>query len=76
MTIEILGTGCAKCAMLYEVVQNALKKAGIDAHIEKIEDPVTILGYGVMTTPALVINKTVVLSGRIPSCDEVIAFLG
>ena len=75
MKIEILGTGCTKCKMLHEITQNALKKAGIEAEIIKVEDIVTIMNYGVMSTPALVVDGEVKISGRLPSADEVIKLL-
>ena len=75
MKIEILGTGCAKCKMLYEITQNAVRKGEIEAHIEKVEDIVAIMEYGVMSTPALVVDGEVKLAGRIPSTDEVIALI-
>lgn len=71
MKIEILGTGCTKCKMLYEITKNAVQKAGVDAEILKVEDPVAIMNYGVMSTPALVVNGEVKMSGRLPSADEV-----
>lgn len=76
MKIEILGTGCTKCKMLYEITQNAVKKAGIEAEIEKVEDITSIMNYGVMSTPALVVNGEVKTSGRLPSTDEILGFLG
>lgn len=75
MKIEILGTGCAKCKILYEITQNALKKAGIEAEIVKVEDPIAIMNYGVMSTPALVVDGEVKMSGRLPNADEVIELL-
>lgn len=75
MKIEILGTGCAKCKMLYEITQNAVEKAGVEAEIIKVEDPITIMNYGVMSTPALVVNGEVKISGRLPSSDEIVDIL-
>lgn len=75
MKIEILGTGCAKCKMLYEIAQNAVEKAGVEAEIIKVEDPVAIMNYGVMSTPALVVNGEVKISGRLPSSDEIVDIL-
>ena len=76
MKIEILGTGCTKCKMLYEITQNAVKKAGIEAEIIKVEDPIEIMNYGVMSTPALAVDGEVKLSGRLPDSQEVIKILG
>ena len=75
MKIEILGTGCAKCKMLYEITQNAVEKAGVEAEIVKVEDIAAIMNYGVMSTPALVIDGEVKMSGRLPSSDEIVEIL-
>ncbi|MCI4400039.1 MAG: TM0996/MTH895 family glutaredoxin-like protein [Campylobacteraceae bacterium] len=75
MKIEILGTGCAKCKSLFEVTKEAVAKSGKFAQIEKVEDINQIMSYGVMSTPALVIDGKVVLSGRVPSVQEVQEFL-
>lgn len=71
MNIKVLGTGCAKCKTLEKITRDAVAEAGITAEIEKVEDIVKIMGYGVMNTPALVINQKVVLSGRIPTIKEI-----
>ena len=71
MEIKILGTGCARCKTLEKLTKDAVAEAGITAEIEKVEDIVKIMAYGVMNTPALVINQKVVLSGRIPSITEI-----
>lgn len=71
MEIKILGTGCARCKTLEKLTRDAVAEAGITAEIEKVEDIVKIMAYGVMNTPALVINQKVVLSGRIPSIAEI-----
>lgn len=71
MDIKVLGTGCAKCKTLEQTTRNAVSELGISANVEKEEDIVKIMGYGVMQTPALVINGKVVLSGRTPSTSEI-----
>lgn len=70
MEIKVLGTGCAKCRSLEKLTHEAVDKMSIDASIEKVEDIYKIMQMGVMRTPALVINQKVVLSGRLPSLDE------
>lgn len=70
MEIKVLGTGCANCKTLEKLTFNALADLNIDANVEKVEDIVKIMGYGIMRTPALVINEKVVLSGRVPSVTE------
>ena len=71
MEIKILGTGCAKCKALEKLTREVIADSGIAANVEKVEDIVKIMGYGVMQTPALVINQKVVLSGRLPSVSEI-----
>lgn len=71
MDIKVLGTGCAKCKTLEKLTRDAIAETGITAEIEKVEDIVKIMAFGVMQTPALVINQKVVLSGRIPSMTEI-----
>lgn len=75
MKIEVLGTGCAKCKTLEKVAQEAVAKLGVFAQVEKVEDVVAIMNYGVMSTPALVVDGVVKLSGRVPSVEEVVALL-
>ena len=70
MEIKVLGTGCPKCKTLEKEVINSLADLDIAADVSKVEDIVKIMEYGIMHTPALVIDEKVVLSGRIPSKDE------
>lgn len=75
MKLEILGTGCAKCKTLEAVVKEAVAKVGGFHQVEKVEDVVAIMGYGVMSTPALVIDGVLKSSGKVLSVDEVISFM-
>ena len=75
MKIEVLGTGCAKCIALEKVVKEAVAKSGKFAQIQKVDDIVTIMEYGVMSTPGLVIDGKVVSSGKLLSVDEVVALM-
>jgi small redox-active disulfide protein 2 len=77
MTIEIkvLGTGCPKCNSLEKLTRKAVKESGLEAEIEKVEDIMKIMEYGIMRTPALVINGEVKVSGRLPSEKEIKTFL-
>lgn len=70
MEIKILGPGCPKCKTLEKMTLEVVAQNGIDATVTKVEDIVAIMNYGVMTTPALVINEIVILKGRVPSADE------
>lgn len=71
MDIKILGTGCVNCQNLERVTRAALDELGIDATLEKVTDPGEIVSWGVMSTPALVIDDQVVLSGRVPDLTSV-----
>lgn len=73
--IEILGTGCAKCTKLYELVEKTAIDQKIEFSIEKISEVNKIMDYGVMMTPALVVDGSVKSVGKIPSKDEIIKFL-
>jgi small redox-active disulfide protein 2 len=66
MKIEILGTGCSKCNKTKEVVEKILKNTGVEAEVVKVEDIETILKYGVMITPAVVIDGEVKSVGKVP----------
>jgi len=68
--IKILGTGCPNCLKLEALVRETLKDLGLEADIEKVTDYEEILGWGIMATPGLVLNDSVVLSGRIPSRSQ------
>lgn len=70
MKIKVLGTGCTKCKTLEKMTRETIAELGIVAEVEKVEDIVAIMGYSVMTTPALVINEKVVLKGRIPTIPQ------
>lgn len=75
MKLEVLGTGCAKCKTLEEVVKQAVAKMGGFHEVKKVDDLVEIMNYGVMSTPALVIDGKVVSSGKSLSVDEVLEFM-
>ena len=75
MRIEILGTGCAKCNTLAENARLAAERAGIDYELVKVSNLAQIASYGVMVTPALVIDGTVKISGKVASPDEIEALL-
>lgn len=71
MDIKILGSGCAKCEQLEAAARAAAGELGVDAEFDKVTDPAEIASWGVMATPALVVDDEVVLSGRVPSADDV-----
>lgn len=70
MIIKVLGTGCTKCQKLEEVTKRAVAELGLDATVEKVTEFADIVSYGVMSTPALVIDGEVRLAGRVPSLDD------
>ncbi|WP_407354911.1 thioredoxin family protein [Methanolobus sp. WCC5] len=71
MKIEILGSGCAKCKKTKEIVEQAVAELGIDAQVVKVEDMNAALDYGVMITPAVVVDGDVKVAGKIPTLDKV-----
>ena len=71
MEIKILGGGCASCRALEAMAKEAVTELGVAATVEEVTDYAAIASYGVMRTPALVIDGTVFLSGRVPQRDEV-----
>jgi len=74
-TIKILGTGCPKCQSMTGVVKDVISENNIDATIEKVEDIMEIMKYNVMSTPALVVDDVITIKGRVPSKEEVLAFV-
>lgn len=75
MTIKVLGTGCDKCKKLEANVREAVKNMSLDASVEKVEDFKAIMAYGVMQTPALVVDEQVKSIGRVLNVEEVKEYL-
>ena len=75
MLIKILGPGCKNCANLERATRQAVADLGLEATIEKVTDYGQIASYGVMKTPGLVVDEQVLVSGRVPSADEIAALL-
>lgn len=71
MIVKVLGPGCRNCVNLERVTRQAIDELALDATVEKVTDYSTIVGYGVMSTPALVVDENLVISGRVPSVAEV-----
>ncbi len=71
MKIEILGTGCAKCKKTKEAIEKVLKENGKEAEVVKVEDFETILNYGVMITPAVVVDGEVKIAGKVPTEEDI-----
>ena len=75
MDVKVLGAGCANCHRLEERVVTALAEIGDDSTVEMVTDFARIAGYGVMTTPALLVDEHVVMSGRVPDVPELVELL-
>ena len=70
MEIKVLGTGCAKCTALEKVTKEVVDALNIPASVTKVEDIMEIMTYGIMTTPALVVDGKVLIKGRVPTVEE------
>lgn len=70
MEIKVLGTGCAKCKSLEKLTKQVVDELSLNASIEKVEDIQKIMEYGIMSTPGLIINDKIVLSGKLPKKKE------
>ena len=75
MEIKILGSGCMNCKKLYANAEAAVKELGVSAQIKKVEDFKEITKYGVMRTPAIVVNENVKAFGKISTVEEIKKFI-
>ncbi len=75
MVIKVLGSGCANCKKLEANVKKAVKELGIEATIEKVQNFKDIAAYGVMRTPALVVDEQVKIAGKVPTVEEIKKYL-
>lgn len=73
--IKVLGTGCAKCTKTVEVISKIANELNIDVQVIKETDPEIIMAYGVMTTPAVIIDEVNVHSGSIPHREAIESWL-
>jgi small redox-active disulfide protein 2 len=73
--IKVLGTGCANCKTTLKLIDEAAKEKGIEIQLEKIEDIQSIMSYGVMSTPGVVVDGKVVHAGGVPSRDKIAGWL-
>ncbi len=76
MNIKVLGSGCKNCSMLSDNAAQAARELGINAQVEKVTDLEAIVSYGVLRTPALVIDEKVVSFGRVLSPAEIVKLIG
>ncbi|MBN1252869.1 MAG: TM0996/MTH895 family glutaredoxin-like protein [Bacteroidales bacterium] len=75
MEIKILGTGCKNCKTLESIVRKVVEESNINAEIIKVDNIEDIIEYDIISTPGLVVDEKVVVSGRVPSEQEIIEFL-
>ena len=75
MKIEVLGTGCPKCRKTKENIETALSESGKEAEIAEVKDLKSIAGYGVMMTPAVVVDGEVKIVGKVPSVEQIKLYL-
>jgi small redox-active disulfide protein 2 len=75
MDIKVLGPGCARCELTVKNVKAAVAEAGVDAEVEKVTDLMEISKYGVLGTPAVVIDGEVKSVGKVPNKDEVLGWI-
>ena len=71
MQLLVIGTGCAKCKTLAQFTEQAVKELGVTAEINKVTDLKQIMALGVMLTPALAVNGTIKVVGKVPSVAEI-----
>jgi small redox-active disulfide protein 2 len=74
-SIKVLGTGCANCKTTLKLIEEMAKEKGAEIQVEKIEDIQLIMGYGVMSTPGVVLDGKVVHAGGVPSRDKISGWL-
>ncbi len=74
-TIKVLGTGCANCKATQKLIEETARALGVDVEIEKVEDIGEIMGYGVMSTPGVVVDGKVVHAGGVPDRRTVESWL-
>ena len=75
MEIKVIGEGCEKGDKLYENTCLAVKELGLEASIDKVEDLMDIVRLGVMTTPSVMVDGKLIISGRVPKVKEIIKLL-
>ncbi len=76
MEIKVLGPGCSNCQKVEKLVRETVSEAGVAADIEKVSDIMRIAKYGVLSTPAVVVDGEVKSVGKIPKKEEILAWIG
>lgn len=74
--IKVLGSGCASCKTVYQMIEDAAKARGVEVQLEKVEDIAEIMRHGIMSTPGVVVDGKVVHAGGIPDRAKIEAWLG
>lgn len=76
MEIKVLGPGCSKCKITYQVVEKVIKENNLDVKLTKVDDIMEMMNYNIMTTPAIVVDEVVKIKGKVPTESEVKEILG
>lgn len=76
MEVKVLGPGCAKCKTTFQVIEKVIKENNLDVKLTKVDDIMEMMGYNIMTTPAVVVDGEVKMKGQVPSESDVKRLLG
>lgn len=76
MEIKVLGPGCSKCKITYQVIEKVIRENNLDVKLTKVDDIMEIMNYNIMVTPAVVVDGEVRLKGQVPSESDVKKLLG
>ena len=76
MEIKVLGPGCAKCKLTYNVIEKVIRENNLDVKLTKVDDIMEMMNYNIMTTPAVVVDEVVKMKGQVPTESDVKKLLG
>ena len=76
MEIKVLGPGCAKCKLTYNVIEKVIRENNLDVKLTKVDDIMEMMNYNIMTTPAVVVDEVVKMKGQVPTGSDVKKLLG
>lgn len=71
MKIQVMGPGCYRCQTTYNLIERVIRENKLEVQLEKVSDMTTMISMGILSTPAVVIDGKVVVSGRVPRADEI-----